>query len=161
MSPREKGKALADVVLADADLFFFYLRGGKFEVQAEKVINEASLGHVELKVSSEIYDDIVSAIRPDKLPLEVARSFVSDMKSIPHVALPLSAEIAEEALGLYTSYGGRRKLSYFDSFRVATAARYDLPLLTSDRYIIRHQTSLGIVATDLSTIEAPKSAVRS
>jgi len=146
-------------MLADTDLFFFYLRGGGCEAQAERVIEEASQGKLKLKVSSETYDDAISAIRADNLPLDVARSFVSDMKSIPHTALPLSAEIAEEALGLYTSYAGRRRLSYFDSFHVATARRYNIPFLTSDRYIIQHQSKLGIEATDLSSIKASVSAV--
>lgn len=160
MSRRESGRALADVVLADTDLFFYYLRGGKCEAQAEKVIEEASRGALQLKVSSETYDDAISAIRADELPIDVARNFVSDMKSIPHAALPLSAEIAEEALNFYASHGGRRRLSYFDSFHVASAKRYDLPMLTSDRYVIRHQSVLGIDTIDLSSIKASSGTTR-
>jgi predicted nucleic acid-binding protein len=140
-------------MIADTDLFFFYLRGGRCEVQAENVIEKVEHGNLELKVSSETYDDAISAIRADEQPFEIARSFVSDMKSIPHTAFPLSVEIAEDALGLYISHGGRRRLSYFDSFHVATAIRYDIPLLTSDKYIIKHQSKLGVRATDLSFIE--------
>jgi len=140
-------------MIADTDLFFFYLRGGSCEAQAESVIEEVTRGDLELKVSSETYDDAISAIRADEQPLEIARSFVADMKSIPHTAYPLSAEIAEDALGLYVSHGGRRRLSYFDSFHVATARRFDIPLLTSDKYIIKHQSELGTRATDLSSVK--------
>lgn len=63
----------------------------------------------------------------------------------------MSAEIAEEALAMYIRYGGRRRLSYFDSFHVATARRYALALLTSDKYIIKNIASLGIDVIDLSS----------
>jgi predicted nucleic acid-binding protein len=136
--------------LADTDLFFFYLRGGRCEVQAEKVINEASAGQISLKTSSEVYDDAISAIRADADSLGVARSFVSDMRSIPHVAMPTSAEVAEDALALYIEHGGRRRLSYFDSFHVACARRYDLTLLTSDGWIIENSKALDLVVKDLA-----------
>jgi len=138
------------VLLGDTDLFFFYLRGGTFQAQAEGVIKEATSGRVDLKTSSEVYDDAISAIRADGVSLEVAHSFVSDMRSIPHTPLPTSAEIAEEAMSVYLRYGGRRKLSYFDSFHVATAKRYALELLTSDQYIIENARVLGIQVRDLS-----------
>jgi predicted nucleic acid-binding protein len=144
---------MPDVMIADTDLFFFYLRGGRCEVQAESVVEQVNKGSLELKVSSETYDDAISAIRADEQPLDIARSFVSDMKSIPHVAVPLTAEIAEDALGLYISHGGRRRLSYFDCFHVASAKRYDIRLLTSDKYIIKHQSELGMSAADLSSFE--------
>jgi len=138
------------VLLGDTDLFFFYLKGGRFQAQAEGVIKESKKGNLELKTSSEVYDDAISAIRADGVSLHVAHSFVSDMRSIPHTALPMSAEIAEEAMSLYRRYGGRRKLSYFDSFHVATAKRYELRLLTSDQYIIENFRPLGVQVSDLS-----------
>jgi len=141
-------------MLADTDLFFFYLRGGRCEAQAAVVIEEASRRNVELRTSSETYDDAISAIRADGLSLEVARSFVSDMKVIPHKAMPLSAEIAEEALSLYIIHGGRGKLSYFDSFHVATAKRYDIPMLTSDKFIVQNHSAFGIETIELPSIRA-------
>jgi len=138
------------VVLGDTDLFFFYLRGGKLEAEAERVIREVNSGRIQLRTSSEIYDDAISAIRADNAPLSLAHSFISDMKSIPHAALPMGAEIAEEGLALYIRMGGRRKLSYFDSFHVATAARYALPLLTSDRFMIENSSALRVKTIDLS-----------
>lgn len=150
MFRKGEDRGLSKVLLADTDLFFFYLKGGKCESQAEKVIEEADAGNIELRTSSEVYDDVISAIRADNGSLSVAHSFVSDMKSIAHTALPMSAEVAEEALVLYSRYGGRRRLSYFDSFHVATAKRYALALLTSDVYVIRHATTFGIKAVNLS-----------
>lgn len=137
-------------MLGDADLFFFFLRGGTFEEQAEVVVRAADSGELLLRTSSEVYDDAISAIRADGTPLSVANGFVSDMKSIPHTALPMSAEIAEDALTLYVAQGGRRKLSYFDSFHVATARRYDLTLLTSDKFILANSRALGINSTSLA-----------
>ena len=137
-------------VLVDTDLFFFYLKGGTLASQAENVIRKANEGILDLKTSSEIYDDAISAIRGTKLSLSVAHSFVSDMKSIPHVALPMSAEIAEDSMAMYTKYGGRRNLSYFDSFHAATAKRYSLDFVTSDRYLISNAKNLGITVEDLS-----------
>ncbi len=136
------------IFLADTDLFF-YLRGGECEAQAERVVREVTAGAIELRASSEVYDDAVSAIRADNLPLNVAYGFVADMKSIPHTCLPMSAEVAEEALNLYLRYGGRRRLGYFESFHVATAKRYGLPLLTSDKYMIGSKVALGTEAVDL------------
>jgi predicted nucleic acid-binding protein len=151
LSQREEGRST--VYLADTDLFFFYLKGGKFCEQARQVILSASASMLELRTSSEVYDDAVTAMRSDNIALNIIRDFISKMKSIPHKPLPMSAEIAEEALEIYQRHGGRRKISYFDSFHAATAKRYNLPLLTSDVYLIRHSSDLGITATALSSID--------
>lgn len=139
------------MVLVDTDLFFFFLRGGRLEERAAGVIDEAESGQLELRTSSEVYDDAISAIRSDGHPLDLARAFVSDMKSLPHSPLPMSAEVAEEALNLYINHGGRSKLSYFDAFHVATAKRYDLAFLTSDRFVLRNAAALGVVTLDLAS----------
>jgi predicted nucleic acid-binding protein len=137
--------------LADADLFFFYLRGGTLAAQSEAVVKDATAGKIRLRVSSEIYDDVVSALRADENPLDVARDFVADMKAIPHTSLPMSAEVAEDALSLYIEFGGRRRLSYFDSLHVATARRFNLPMLTSDGWIAQNQSRLRVAVTELAT----------
>ena len=137
-------------LLGDADLFFFYLRGGKYEAQAASVVKATGADELVLRTSSEVYDDAISAIRADGAPLEVAESFVADMKSIPHSALPMSAEVAEDAMAIYKSHGGRSRLGYFDSFHVATARRYDLTFLTSDRFIIQNAGELGVRALNLA-----------
>jgi predicted nucleic acid-binding protein len=85
----------------------------------------------------------------------MARSFVSDMRSIPHVAMPMSAEVAEDALALYIEHGGRRGLSYFDSFHVASARRYHLTLLTSDGWIIDNRKALGLAVKDHAHRKGP------
>lgn len=150
MSQRAKDNERSWTFVGDTDLFFFFLRGGSLEEQAKKVVDAAEDGPLVLRTSSEVYDDAISAIRAGGVSLEVANEFVSDMKSITHVALPISAEIAEEAVALYRSHGGRRKLSYFDSFHVATAKRYDIPLLTSDKFILQNAGTFGIETADLA-----------
>ena len=153
LSQKEEGSS---VYLADTDIFFFYLKGGRFSEQARQIIRSASSSMVELRTSSEVYDDAVTAMRSDNIAFAIIRDFISKMKSIPHKSLPMSAEIAEEALAIYQRYGGRSKLSYFDSFHAATAKRYGLPLLTSDGYLIRHGNDLGISVTALSLIALNK-----
>lgn len=155
MSRTREGKTT--LYLADTDLFFFYLKGGKLSLQAKQIIRSAGSDLLELRTSSEVYDDAISALRSDNVALHIIHDFVSKMKSIPHKALPVSAEIAEEALVMYQKHGGRRKLSYFDSFHAATAKRYTLPLLTSDGYMIQHAKDLGITAIDLSSIQIVES----
>ena len=150
MSKQGRDEPTEREVLGDTDLFFFFLRGGRCESQANSVIRAAAEGRLSLRTSSEVYDDAISAIRGHGNPLSLAHSFVSDMRSLPHLALPTSAEIAEEALRLYQAHGGRRKLSYFDAFHVATAKRYMLTLLTSDRYIVENASRLEVKVSDLA-----------
>ena len=155
MSRTREGNTI--LYLAGTDLFSFYLKGGRLSLQAKQIIRSAGSGLLELllelRTSSEFYDYAISALRSDKVSLYIIHDFVSKMKSIPHKALPVSAEIAEEALVMYQKHGGRRKLSYFDSFHAATPKRYTLPLLTSDDYMTQHAKDLGITATDLSSIQ--------
>jgi predicted nucleic acid-binding protein len=139
--------------LGDADLSFFYLRGGRLEVQAAKINQGGGSGQHTAQ-------DILGGLRrrdirdkSGRVSRDVARSFVSDMRSIPHAALPMGAEVAEDALALYIKYGGRRKLSYFDSMHVATARRYALPFLTSDGFIIENSKALDVDAVNLSLWE--------
>jgi predicted nucleic acid-binding protein len=131
-------------------VFFFFLRGGRLEEQASDVIRRASAGTITLRTSSEVYDDAITAIRSEGQPLRVAREFVSDMRSVSHSPVPMSAQIAADALSLYEAFGGRGRLSYFDSFHVATAKSLDMSLLTSDRYVIRNARRLGVRALNLA-----------
>lgn len=137
-------------ILGDTDIFFFYLRGGKYERQAARVITQADSGRIDLRTSSEVYDDAISAIRSSGAALEVAQDFAADMRSIPHKALPMSAEIADEAMRLYILHGGRGRLSYFDAFHVATSKRYHLALLTSDSFILENSNAFGASSCKLS-----------
>jgi len=138
-------------MLADTDLFFFYLRGGKLEEQAARVIEEAQDGRLTLRTSSEVYDDAITALRSDGNPLKLASDFVSDMRSIPHAPIPMNAQIAADAVSLYMKLGGRRRLGYFDAFHVATARSAGLPFLTSDKFVIANAQGLGVTVSDLSS----------
>jgi len=139
---------LPQTLLVEADLFISYLIDDELASTFSRVVEEAARGATALLSSSEVYDDVVSALRSQGVPLEKTASFISDMSAVPHKALPVTVYIAEEALRLYISHGGPRKLHYFDAYHVATAKTHSLPLLTSDRYIIEHATSLGITALD-------------
>ncbi len=141
-----------EAFIADADVFFFYLRGGALEEKASKIVGEAVSGAMKLHASSEVYDDAITAIRSGGTPLDVAIKFLADLKAIPHVTLPITPEVAEEAVRLYRTHGGRRRLHYFDAFHVACSKRYHITLITSDSYVIEHARDLGVSATDLRLV---------
>jgi hypothetical protein len=48
--------------------------------------------------------------------------------------------------------GGPGRLHYFDSFHVATAKLYKLPLITSDRFILQNSDDLRVVAMELRKV---------
>ena len=91
-----------------------------------------------------MYDDIVTALRSENAKLDTVIEVLKDTRKIPHETLPTTQEIAAEAMLLYSKFGGPRKLLYFDEFHVATAKIYDLPLVTSDRFVLQNSCSLGI-----------------
>ncbi len=140
-------------VLLDADVFISYLVSDNLFKHSLKVIEYVVSGSVTAYVSSEIYDDIVSMLRSNEVPLDKVIEFISIIAKIPHKPLPLNAEIVLQALKYYMEHGGLRRLHYFDSYHVATAKYYNLPLITSDKYIIDHATELGIQVIDLRTIK--------
>jgi len=139
-------------VLLDADFFISYLSGDLLFEHSKRVMGLILSGAVKPYASSEVYDDIASALRSQGTSLEVVESFLRDVASIPHRAIPVTAEIAADALRLYREYGGPRRLHYFDSFHVALARERDLPLLTSDKYILRNADRLGVRVINLREI---------
>jgi predicted nucleic acid-binding protein len=84
--------------------------------------------------------------------MQVVLEMIADLRKLSHEVLPTTVDVAEEAMRLYSQYGGARKLHYFDSFHVATAKQYELPLVTSDWFVIRNSDSLGIEVMDLGAI---------
>lgn len=131
-------------LVIDADLFISFLTQDELTPKFSKVVEKADRGEVKLLATSEIYDDVISALRSQKIELDKVLDFLSDMRAIPHESLPITIEIARTAIHTYLRHGGSRKLHYFDSFHVATAAQQELPLLTSDKYMIEHAAELGI-----------------
>jgi len=144
--------SLPRTILIEAGLFISYLTGDDLEPLFSRVVEALNSGDVEAFASSEVYDDVISALRSQRIPLEKTLAFVADMRSIPHKALPVSVEIAAEALRTYIRHGGPRKLHYFDSYHVATARNQGLPLLTSDRYIVGHAEEMGVRALDVRKV---------
>jgi predicted nucleic acid-binding protein len=144
---------LPSTLLADADLFISYLTGDVLEPLFATVVNETRTGSVELLVSSEVYDDIITALRSQSIPISRVMEFVSDMRKIPHRALPVTADISTDALRIYQEHGGPRRLHYFDSYHVATARNYGASLLTSDKYVIRNAGRLRIDVIDVRNLK--------
>ena len=152
MLEKASGEQLPSRVLVDADVFFSYLVADQLSGCSEKLVYRADSGLLKLQVTSEIYDDIITALRSSGTPMEVVMELLSDLRKIPHEVLPTSVEVAVEAMRLYSRYGGPWRLHYFDSFHVATAKLHELPLITSDRYILQNSDRLRIVAIDLRKI---------
>lgn len=130
--------------MVEADLFISYLTGDSLEPQFRRVVEAGQEDKVRLLASSEVYDDVISALRSQRVPLGKVREFVRDMKTIPHQTLPVTPDTAALALQIYMKHGGRSKLHYFDSFHVATSQLEKLTLLTSDGYVLDHADQLDI-----------------
>ena len=143
---------LTSKILVDADVFFSYLIEDELSSHSVKLIEQANQGLVKFTVASELYDDIITALRSVNIAMEVVIAIIADLRKFPHEVLPTTVDIAEEAMRLYSRYGGSRRLHYFDSFHVATAKQHDLPLVTSDRYVLHNSERLGIRALDLRDI---------
>lgn len=148
----KEGVELPSRILLDADVFFSYLVEDELSSHSEKLIEKANQGSVKLCSASELYDDIITALRSDNVAIQVVIEVISDLRKIPHEVLPTTVDVAEEAMRLYSQHAGSRKLHYFDSFHVATAKQYDLPLVTSDQYVLRNSDKLGVEALDLRDI---------
>ncbi len=142
-------RPLPSPLLVEADLFISYLTEDHLEPHFRPVVDASLEGKLELLSSSEVYDDVISALRSQRIPLSTIRGFIADMKTIPHRALPVTLDVATSALDLYQKHGGSRKLHYFDSFHVATAQIERTPLLTSDRYILAHMNEMSVKAIDV------------
>jgi len=141
-------------ILVDADLFISYLTSDDLEKHFKVLVDEGKKvdHHVELFCSSEIYDDIATALMTQGVkPIECSK-FLADTKLIPHKSIPVTPEIASAALEIYSKFGGRRRLHYFDSFHVSTAKVERLPFYTSDKYIINNSDALGIRAVDIRSL---------
>ena len=135
--------------LVEADLFISFLTGDDLSPKFGRVVEMAESGEIDLLACSEVYDDVITALRSQDIDLDRVVDFVYDMRAIPHRTLPVTAGIARKALELYQEFGGPRRLHYFDSFHVASADQTSIPLVTSDSYVIGNADDLGIEALDV------------
>ena len=117
-----------------------------------RLIERAKQGLVKFATASELYDEIITALRSDNIRMEVVMEIIADLRKLAHEVLPTTVDVAEEAMRLYSLYVGSRKLHYFDSFHVATAKQYDLLPVTSDPYVLHNSGKLGVRALDLRQI---------
>jgi len=138
--------------MVEADLFFSYITADELANHSEKVVVAAGKGETRIHVCSELYDEIVSALRSDGVSIDNVVVFLDKICLVPHQPIPVTINIAMEALKLYRDHGGQRKLHYFDSFHVITAKHHSLPLITSDGYVLEHADEFGVEVIDLTEI---------
>jgi predicted nucleic acid-binding protein len=136
----------------DADVFYSYLVSDEFSSHAESLLEKADKGSVKLLAASEIYDDMICALRSDNKELVAVAELLHDLRKFPHETLPTTLDVASEAVAIYARFGGPRRLHYFDSFHVATAKLYELPIVTSDRFILQNSDRIEVSALDLREI---------
>ena len=145
---------LPDRILVEADLFISYLTADNLEKHFKVLVDNALTQNLELFCSSEVYDDITTSMLTEGINAAECSKFLSDTKLIPHKSLPVTTEISSNALKMYSEFGGRRRLHYFDAYHICTATANNLPLYTSDKYVINNSKRLGVSAVDVRTLES-------
>jgi predicted nucleic acid-binding protein len=140
-------------VLVEADFFISYLRDDELADKCEYILDLSLSGQKSIVASSEVYDDIITAYLSKGYSLQEIQHLLLDLRSIPHETVPCTLQIVTKAIELYTKYRGSRKLHYFDSFHVSTSIILDIPLTTSDKYILENSKALGVKTIDLKNVE--------
>ncbi|MCS7366118.1 MAG: PIN domain-containing protein [archaeon GB-1867-035] len=143
---------LPQKVLLDTDVIISYLTQNHLFKHSQKIIDQILTGRIKAYISSEFYDDIITMLRSNQIPLQTVINFIKDIGQIPLIPLPTTQKIAETALKTYEKHKGPRKLHYFDSYHIATAKHHKLPLITSDTYILKNQNKLKIKTINLKQI---------
>jgi predicted nucleic acid-binding protein len=141
-----------DKALLDSDVFISYFKGDEMVENSDRVVKRITNGELKANISSMLFDDIITGLRSKGMAISEVMKVLLAIASIEHTSLPVTSTIAVNALMLYERHGGARRLHYFDSFHVATAKINDLPIITSDGYIIEHRNELGIQTIDLETL---------
>lgn len=136
-------------LLVESDFFISYLRNDDLADKCEYILELALSEKKSILASSEVYDDIITAYLSKGYDIEDVRSILLDLRSIPHKTISCTLEIVNKALELYARHRGSRKLHYFDSFHVATSIISGMPLITSDRYILKNSESLDVKTINL------------
>jgi predicted nucleic acid-binding protein len=139
-------------IQVEADLFISYLTSDNLEQHFRSLVEKAKDSSLELLCSSEVYDDIATALRSQGVDTSQCSKFLADTKLIPHESVPLTPEVASKALELYSEFGGRRRLHYFDAFHVSTAKALNITFYTSDKYVIHNSERLGIKVVDIRSL---------
>lgn len=138
--------------LLDSDVFLSYIKGDELTQHSEKVMNAILDGRLDARISSMLFDDIITGLRSKGMEIDEVVKVLVAIASISHLSLPVTSAIALNALMIYQKHGGARRLHYFDALHIATARINNLSMITSDKYIIEHQKDFGIIAVDLRTI---------
>jgi hypothetical protein len=78
----------------DADVFFSYLVPDDLSIHSERILDRADKGLLKLHAASEIYDDLVTALRSNNTPMKVVIEFLGDLRMIRHEVLPTTLDVA-------------------------------------------------------------------
>jgi len=139
-------------ILLDTDFFISYYRKDELINNVKEILALALENSINLFISSEIFNDIISAYRSKGYSFYQIKELLLDLYDIPFKVLPVDLDIAYYAIEYYEEFGGSRKLHYYDSFHVATAKKYEKIFLTSDKFILKNQEMLNIQTIDLRKI---------
>ena len=85
---------LPSSILLDADVFFSYLVSDEHSNHAEKLFESADRGLLKLQAASEIYDDVITALRTESTGMDVVVELLNDLRKLPHQTLPTTLDIA-------------------------------------------------------------------
>ena len=146
------GKIGQPKVLIDADVIIAYLADNALADHSAILIERANKDQLELIGSPELYMDIITAYKSQGTTDSQILRILEDLAAIKHKCIRSTLDISISALRYYTQYGGPRKLHFFDAFHVATARKYEFPLVTSDKFILQHEKKMKIETIDLESI---------
>jgi len=104
LSEMDNANELPSKILVDASVFFSYLVSDELVSHSERLLDKADSGLLKLQTASEIYDDVVTALRSDNVAMDLAIELLTDLKKLPHEVLPTTLDIAVEAMKLYSQY---------------------------------------------------------
>jgi len=83
MSEKESAETVPRRVLVDADVFISYLTSDKLSVHAERLVDRADATQARLFVASEMYDDVITALRTERVNLETVIQVLMDILDTP------------------------------------------------------------------------------
>jgi hypothetical protein len=84
----------ADSSSSSSFVFFSYLVPDDLSIHSERILDRADKGLLKLHAASEIYDDLVTALRSNNTPMKVVIEFLGDLRMIRHEVLPTTLDVA-------------------------------------------------------------------
>jgi hypothetical protein len=84
-----------EAALLDSNVFLSYIKDDDLAVYSEKVVEAILGGMLNAYVSSELYDDVVTALRSRGVPLADVKAVLKGIASIPHTSLSVTLGLCE------------------------------------------------------------------